>query len=108
MSDLDLHEPTRLTYPYRNEALGRIEAKVDALVSVVEMGEAKAPPTPPISQLARDIGEDKLALPSAVRIERAVDDVGEYATALTYGALTLTIDEAVSLGVLQAGLPPLK
>jgi hypothetical protein len=44
MSDLDLHEPTRLTYPYRNEALGRIEAKVDALVSVVEMGEAKAPP----------------------------------------------------------------
>jgi hypothetical protein len=97
----DIHQPTRLIYPDRTlQALGRLAAKVDILSA--RMGVAAKPsPTPPISQLARDIGEDKISLPSAVRIDRQVDDEGEYAAAIQYGPLTLTIDEAVRLGVLS-------
>lgn len=100
---LDQTEPTRLAYPSRYDhgtlhALGRIAGKVDALVKVMEVGRE----APSISAIARDIGEDRVTLPPSVYVERSMDDEGTFATNLRYGALELTVDQAVSLGILVA------
>jgi hypothetical protein len=94
-------EPTRLQYPSRAQALGRIEAKVDALV---EMGAAQAAPTPPqdprITTLARAMGDPDYHLPSGAIANLRFDDDGEVI------ATGLTIEEPIleCLGHREVGL----
>jgi hypothetical protein len=70
------------------------------------LGGAQASPTPKapdpaIRKLALDIGSDRVLLPTAVIISRTLVDEGEIATHISFGSVTLTIEEAVREGVLD-------
>jgi hypothetical protein len=59
-------------------------------------------PAPAIRKLALDIGQDRTLLPEAVTISRTFIDEGEeIATHISFGHVTLTIEEAVREGVLD-------
>jgi hypothetical protein len=56
---------------------------------------------PAIRSIALEIGQDRTLLPPAVIISRTLVDEGEIATHISYGHVTLTLDEAVHEGVLD-------
>lgn len=102
----------------RTEAIDRVramEAKIDAqLASQARLGmkdytegvaSATSTPTPEaqaIQSLALAIGQDRILLPEAIIINRRLTEDGdEIATSIRVGHLTLTIAEAVRLGVLD-------
>jgi hypothetical protein len=72
-------EPTVLQYPSRGclQSLGRISAKVDHLVSVMEMGAAQAAPAftaEDIQDLAERLAEDRSWLPHGSHVETRGED----------------------------------
>ena len=83
----------------RQDAIDRIcamEAKLDSTLDI----KKEASPSP-VQDLALAIGQDRILLPTAVLINRRLNDDGEEeATSIRVGHLTFTVQEAVSLGVL--------
>jgi hypothetical protein len=58
-------------------------------------------PSPPTRSLALDIGQDRILLPPAVTVSRTLVDQGEIATHISFGHVTLTIEEALHEGVID-------
>jgi hypothetical protein len=87
------------------QRLEAMDSKLDACLGTIggaQPGGAKAPPpSPAVQDLARAIGQDRIFLPTAVLINRRLNDDGEEeATSIRVGHLTFTVQEAVNLGVL--------
>jgi hypothetical protein len=82
-------------------------ASAASTTPTVEVAVA-ATPDPAIRTLALDIGQDRLLLPTAVTISRtftsvadATEEGEEIATHISFGHVTLTIEEALHEGVLD-------
>jgi hypothetical protein len=55
---------------------------------------------PRATALARDIGQDRILLPEAITIGRALVGDEEIATSITFEGLTVTIADALRYGIL--------
>jgi hypothetical protein len=93
---------------HRKESIARLRAIEDGLdtVLVATGGGASASPVPAppqdprVTALARDIGQDRILLPEAITIGRALVGDEEIATSITFDGLTVTIADALRYGIL--------
>lgn len=94
----------------RREEEARERARTEALDTMENRGGAQASPSPtppspapgPAHSLALAIGQDRIYLPPAVSITRTLTEEGEeMATHIGFMHVTLSVEEAVSEGVLE-------